>query len=146
MHNDVRTLMLMNLGIVEVWSGRGAEGTRHLEDARALAEQIGRAYLQVSCHAWWADAITFTSFTRARRACQQAVALAERHGWGTDPVIGPALVAWAASLMQTGQLEQAEQCLARADQTVRADLEPALGRRPRTTPSNGRLTWPSRTR
>ncbi|MBV9048013.1 MAG: hypothetical protein JOY58_07070, partial [Solirubrobacterales bacterium] len=47
--------------------------------------------------------------------------------WGEDPVIGPALVAWAASLMQTGRLQEAEQILARADRTVRADLEPALG-------------------
>ena len=127
MHNDVRALMLMNLGIVEVWSGRVAEGARHLEDARALAERIGRIYLQVSCHAWWADAITWTSFTRAREACGEAVALAERHGWGADPVTGPALVAWGASLMQAGRLEEAEQCLARADRTVRSDLEPTVG-------------------
>ena len=127
MHNDVRALMLMNLGIVEVWSRRDAEGLRHLEEARTLAERIGRPYLQVSAQAHWADAITWDSFTRARGACEAAVALAERHGWSEDPVIGPALVAWAAALMQTGRLVEAEQILARADQTVRADLEPASG-------------------
>ncbi|MBV9355794.1 MAG: AAA family ATPase, partial [Chloroflexi bacterium] len=127
MHNDVRALMLTNLGIVEVWSGRDAEGVRHLEEARALAERIGRPYLQVSAQAHRADAMTWDSFTRAREACRDVVALAERHGWGEDPVIGPALVAWAASLMQNGHLEEAEQILARADRTVRADLEPVLG-------------------
>ncbi|MDQ2811498.1 MAG: LuxR C-terminal-related transcriptional regulator [Actinomycetota bacterium] len=127
MHNDVRALMLMNLGIVEVWSGRAAEGARHLEDAGALAERIGRPYLQVGCQAHWASATSWTSFTRGREACQEAVALAELHGWGADPVIGPALVAWGTSLMQAGRLGEAGQFLARADRTVRFDLEPATG-------------------
>ena len=127
MHNDVRTLMLMNLGIAEVWSGRDADGARHLEDARALAERAGRPYLQVSCQAYWAQAVIWRSFTRMGEACREAVALAERHGWGDDPVIGPALVGWATSLMQAGRLEEAEDVLARADRTVRADLEPAVG-------------------
>ncbi|MBV8710585.1 MAG: AAA family ATPase, partial [Solirubrobacterales bacterium] len=74
MHNDVRALMLMNLGIVEVWSGRDTEGVRHLEEARALAERIGRPYLQVSAQAHWADAMTWDSFTRAREACNDVVA------------------------------------------------------------------------
>ncbi|HEY0933596.1 MAG TPA: LuxR C-terminal-related transcriptional regulator [Trebonia sp.] len=127
LHNDVRALMLMNLGIAEVWSGRVSAGAGHLKDARTLAERIGRPYLQVSCHAHWAEALGWRSFTQARDACEEAVALAERHGWAADPVIGAALVAWATALMQSGRLTEAEQVLVRAVQTVRADLEPATG-------------------
>ena len=127
MHNDVRLLGLVNLGIVEAWSGRPEDAVEHLERARGLAEQIGRPYLVVTCQAHLAFAIAERSFTRSREASREAIALAERHGWGSDPVIAPALVTMAASLLQAGRLHDAEQWLVRTDETLRPDLEPAIG-------------------
>ncbi len=127
MQNDVRALMLMNLGIVEVWSGRVDEGAEHLEEAVALTKQIGRPFLQVVCQGHWAHAMSWDSFARSRVASREAIALAERHGWGDEPVIGPALVTLATALLQTGRLDDAERCLARAGNTLRPDLEPAVG-------------------
>jgi LuxR family transcriptional regulator, maltose regulon positive regulatory protein len=45
MGSELRAVALMNLGIVEIWSGRLADGERHLSDGAALAQAIGRPYL-----------------------------------------------------------------------------------------------------
>ena len=127
MNNDVRALMLMNLGIVEVWSGHLEEGERHLSEARDLAQRIGRSYLQVGCEAHLAQAISWRSFTQARVVCQEVIALADSHGWGSDPVIAPALVTMGSALLQAGRLDEAEHWLARAKEVLRPGLEPAVG-------------------
>jgi LuxR family maltose regulon positive regulatory protein len=126
-NNDVRALMLMNLGIVEVWSGHLDEGERHLAAARDLAARTGRHYLEVGCRAHLSQAISWRSFTRARAAGLEAIALAESHDWGSDPVIAPALVTVGAALLQAGRLDEAEHWLARAEQVLRPELEPAVG-------------------
>jgi LuxR family maltose regulon positive regulatory protein len=126
-HNDVRTLALMNLGIVEVWSGRFDEGERHLEEARELARRIGRPYLEVECDAHLAHVASWRSFTLGREASTRVIDLAQRHGWEEDPVIAPALVTLASCLLQAGALSEAERWLARAARTVRPELEPAVG-------------------
>ncbi len=127
MHADVRALTLMNLGIVQTWSGQVDEGARHLEQAGRLAQEIHRPYLQVACLAHWGQALSWHSFTRARAVCRDAVELAESRGWGADPVIGPAVVTLGVALVHAGRLDEAEQCLARADQVLQSNLEPAVG-------------------
>jgi LuxR family transcriptional regulator, maltose regulon positive regulatory protein len=42
-------------------------------------------------------------------------------------VIAPALVTLASALAQTGRFDEAERWLDRADRTLRAEVEPALG-------------------
>ena len=111
MHNDLRTWATMNLGIVEAWSGRSAEGAGHLQEARELARATERAYLEVACLAHWASTATRSSFGLAQEACHEAIALAESRGWDADPVIAPALVTLAACLAQTGRFQEAEQCI-----------------------------------
>ena len=123
MGNDLRALALLNLGIAEARSGLD-DGARHLEEARGLARRIGRPYLEVSCLVQSA-ATTRQSFHRSELACLEAIAAAERHGWGSDPVIAPALVMLAAAFMQTGRFEQAERWLDRAELGLRAEVEPA---------------------
>jgi LuxR family maltose regulon positive regulatory protein len=127
MYNDVRALMLMNLGIVEVWSGRLDDGSQHLAQARQIAAQIPRPYLVVACDAHLAHALSWRSFTAAREASKAAIALAVEHGWGTDQVIGPARVTLATALVCAGRLDEAELELARAEATLRVELEPAVG-------------------
>jgi LuxR family maltose regulon positive regulatory protein len=124
---DVRALALMNLGIVEVWSGRVVEGGVHLEEARELAGRIGRPYLLVECQAHLAQVTAWRSFTRAGVASREVIEHAERLGWGNDPVVAPALVTLGASLLQAGRFEEAGHWLSRADQILHSDLEPAVG-------------------
>ena len=51
MGSELRGVALLNLGIVETWSGRLADAERHLSEGAALARTIGRPYLEVACRA-----------------------------------------------------------------------------------------------
>jgi LuxR family maltose regulon positive regulatory protein len=127
MQTDVRALMLMNLGIVEVWSGRREEGERHLIAAGEIAHQTGRPYLEASCLAHRAQASTWDSFAAARPLAEEAMAIAEAHGMQDDPVAGAALVVLGSCMTATGQLESAAEAFRLADEALRPDLEPAIG-------------------
>src|SRR5208282_3275171 len=90
--SDLRAVALMNLGIAEAWSRRIQDAERHLHEGAVLARKTGRPYLEVSCLAQLGLTSQRHSFAAARRHIHEAIALAERHGWGTEPVIAPALV------------------------------------------------------
>jgi LuxR family maltose regulon positive regulatory protein len=127
LYADVRALAVMNLGIIEAWSGRHEDGGRHLLQARELARRIGRAYIEVGCLAHLAYTLRWRSFTHTQAACAEAITLAERYGWAEDPVIAPALLTLAVITMQAGRLDEAEQWLERTDRTLRTRVEPAMG-------------------
>jgi LuxR family maltose regulon positive regulatory protein len=127
LQTDVRALMLMNLGIVEVWSGRQKDGKQHLTAAEDVARQIGRPYLEASCQAHQAQSLSWNSFTEARQVAEAALATAERHGWQDDPVTGAALVVLGSCLVVTGMIGEADRAFCRADQRLRTDLEPTIG-------------------
>ena len=57
----------------------------------------------------------------------QAVELAERHGWTDDPAAGIASLTVARVLVWQGRLEEAEPWIQRAEQTLRAEADPAVG-------------------
>ena len=124
---DVRALILMHLGIVEVWSGRRQDGDQHLTMAEDIARQIGRPYLEASCLVHRAQSLSWHSFAEARPLAEAALATCERHGWQDDPVTGAALVVLGSCLAATGMIGEAERAFARADETLRSDLEPAMG-------------------
>jgi LuxR family maltose regulon positive regulatory protein len=118
--SDLRAVALMNLGIVEAWSLALPDAERHLREGAALARTIGRPYLEVSCLAQLAFASKIHSFATTRRRCHEAIALADRHGWGAEPIVAPALVTLAANLVWTGEFDEGDrwlQCTARALQT-----------------------------
>jgi LuxR family maltose regulon positive regulatory protein len=127
LQTDVRALMLMYLGIVEVWSGRREDGEQHLTAAEDVARHIGRPYLEASCQAHQAQSLSWRSFSEARPVAEAALATAERHGWQDDPVTGAALVVLGSCLAATGMIAEAEQAFCRADDRLRPDLEPAIG-------------------
>ena len=118
MGSELRAVALLNLGIVEMWSGRLADAERHLSEGAALAQTIGRPYLEVACRAHQGFPSKLVSVASARERGQQAVALAERHGLEDRPILAPALGAvagmaiWAASLtwraLATPRLEVAK--------------------------------------
>src|SRR5256712_5759678 len=88
---ELRGVALMNLGIVETWSRRFDDAERHLAEGAALAQAIGRPYLEVACRAHQVFPSKSVSLATAREHGRQAVALAERYGLGDRPILAPAL-------------------------------------------------------
>ena len=80
---------LLNLGIAELWSSRLDDARRHLELALELARRAGRPWLQVSPlgHLAIAGPWTGQSCSAGLALAEEAVAIAEAHGWGEDPVL-----------------------------------------------------------
>ncbi|HEV2258917.1 MAG TPA: LuxR C-terminal-related transcriptional regulator, partial [Streptosporangiaceae bacterium] len=66
------------------------------------------------------------SFATTQRRCREAIVLAERHGWGSEWVIAPALVTLAGAMIWTGQFDEAERWLSRAVQARQADTGPDI--------------------
>ncbi len=124
--SDLRAVALMNLGTAEAWSLALPDAEGHLEQGAALARQIGRPYLEVGCLAQLGFASKIHSFATTQRRCREAIALAERHDWGTDPVIAPALVTLAGTMTWTGEFDEAERWLQRAVQALQADVGPDI--------------------
>ena len=124
--HDLRAAALMNLGIVEAWSLGVPDAERHLQEGALLARKIGRPYLEVSCLAQLGFASKFRSFATVRSRCQEAVALAERHGWGTEPMISPALVTLASTMIWTGEFDEGERWLQRAERALQSDAGPGI--------------------
>src|SRR3989449_2660818 len=94
MDTELRAVALMNLGIVETWSGHFADAERHVTEAATIAEAIGRPYIEVACRAY--QAFPSTSLATARERGRHALALAERYGLSDRPVLAPALGAVAS--------------------------------------------------
>jgi LuxR family transcriptional regulator, maltose regulon positive regulatory protein len=123
--SDLRAVALMDLGIAETWSGL-PDAERHLEEGAALARAIGRPYIEVGCLAQLAFASRIRSFATSRQRCHEAIALAERHGWGAEPPIAPALITLASSLVWTGEFNEAERWLQRTVTALQTDTGPDI--------------------
>jgi LuxR family maltose regulon positive regulatory protein len=124
--NDLRAVALLNLGVTEAWSLRLADSERHLLAGAALAHEIGRPYLGVACIAHLGFAATRDTLAQARRYCQDAIALAARHGWDNAPVIAPAYATLAGILIWTGEFDLGEQWLDRARRAAPPAGEPGM--------------------
>jgi LuxR family maltose regulon positive regulatory protein len=114
--SDLRAVALMNLGTAEAWALGVPDAERHLREGAVLAREIGRPYLEVGCLAQLAFAYIFhgaamsaiDSFAMTQRRCREAIALAERYGWGTEPVIAPALMTLAGTMVFLGEFDEGE--------------------------------------
>ena len=124
--SDLRAVALMNLGAVEAWSLGLPEAERHLQQGAVLARNIGRPYLEVSCLAQLGFASKVRPFATTQRRCREAIALAERHGWGAEPMIAPALVTLAGTMIWTGEFDEGERWLQRAAAALQADTGPDI--------------------
>ena len=124
--SDLRAVALMNLGTAEAWTLGLPDAERHLQEGAALAQEIGRPYLEVACLAQLAFASRIRSYATTRQRCHEAIALAERHGWGAEPVIAPALVTLAANLVWTGEFDEGERWLQRTRQALQTDTGPDI--------------------
>jgi LuxR family maltose regulon positive regulatory protein len=125
MSSELRGVALMNLGIVETWSRRFDDAERHLSEGAALAQAIGRPYLEVACRAHQIFPTTLVSLASARERGRQAVALAERYGLGDRPILAPALGAVAFWAIWMGEFDEGESALRRAWEVAEPQIDPA---------------------
>ena len=124
--NDLRAIALLNLGVTEAWSLRLADSEKHLLEGAALAHDINRPYLEAACLAHLGFATTIHSLALARQRCEEAITIATRHGWDTEPVIAPAQATLAAILICTGGFDHGEQWLNRARRATESGGEPGI--------------------
>jgi LuxR family transcriptional regulator, maltose regulon positive regulatory protein len=94
--SELRAVALLNLGIVETWSGQLTDAERHLSQGATLARSIDRPYLEIACRAHRVFPSKLVSVATARERGRQAVALAERHGLDarSSPPRSGRLAAW----------------------------------------------------
>ncbi len=125
MGSELRAVALLNLGIVEMWSGRLADAERHLFEGAELARTTGRPYLEVACRAHQGFPSKTVSVATARERGHQAVALAERYGLEDRPIVTPALGAVGGMAVWMGEFEEGERWLRRAWEVADPDVDPA---------------------
>jgi LuxR family maltose regulon positive regulatory protein len=124
--SDLRAVALLNLGTVEAWSYALPDAERHLQEGAALAREIGRPYLEVGCLAQLGFASKIRPFAVTQQRCREAIALADRHGWGAEPMIAPAMITLSGALVWTGEFDEGERWLDRAVQALQADTGPDI--------------------
>jgi LuxR family maltose regulon positive regulatory protein len=83
--SDLRAVALMNLGTAQAWTLGLPDAERHLQEGADLARKIGRPYLEVGSLAQLGFASKIHPFGTTQRRCREAIALAERYGWGANP-------------------------------------------------------------
>jgi LuxR family maltose regulon positive regulatory protein len=123
--DDARTAVLMNLGIAELWSSRNEEAEDHLERGLELARRIGAPYSEAGCLAHLGLLGIRDSFVVARERCIDAIAVAEAHGWPSEPIVGVAPATLAGIEVGQGRFEEARSWLERAELALRPGTEPA---------------------
>jgi LuxR family maltose regulon positive regulatory protein len=124
---ELRALALISLGIAELWSSRLGEAEVHLELGVALARRIGRPLLEISGLAYWGLVASYRSSALAVERGLQAISLAQRHGWGGEPLIAIAYPMLASSLISQGELDEAERWLMEGEYALRSEVEPVTG-------------------
>ncbi|HEX6620426.1 MAG TPA: hypothetical protein VF024_12240, partial [Solirubrobacteraceae bacterium] len=117
--SGVRSFVLGQLGIVELWTGDLEAATAHLERAHANALDGGNDWMALVAMAHLAVARAFRGeLLRALRHADEAVRLAARRGWGRSEPAGAAYSVQAAVAIQRGQREEAEGLVARASDAL----------------------------
>jgi LuxR family transcriptional regulator, maltose regulon positive regulatory protein len=125
---DLRATALISLGTAEIWAFHFEDAEQHLEQGVDLARRIGRPYLEFMGLTYWAHGMMlFRPDELLPTRARQAVELAERHGWGEEPLAGIAYTVLGGVLLYQGRLADAEPWLERAERTLRIEVEPAAG-------------------
>jgi LuxR family maltose regulon positive regulatory protein len=115
-----RATALLKLGIAQTWAMRSGDGRDCVEEALSLARRIGRPYLEMAClgHLALAAPVSGLPLAVGRRLAEEAVAIAEAHGWDTHPNAAPSLAAAGTTLAWLGRFAEAEPCLDRAERAL----------------------------
>ena len=110
---SVRSFVLGQLGIVELWTGELDAATAHLERAHAGALESNSDWTALAALAHLSAARAFRGeIGRAMRHADDAIALAERRGWARSEPAGAAYCVQAAVAIQRGRHEDAVRLVA----------------------------------
>ncbi|MGE5747861.1 MAG: LuxR C-terminal-related transcriptional regulator [Solirubrobacterales bacterium] len=122
----LRAIALQESGIAELWSLRLDDARRDLEQALELIRRAGQSFLQVSCLAHLAIARAWTGLSLAAglELSEEAVRIAEEHGWMEDQIVVTGLAGAALALLLLGRFDEAERSLERAGRAMRPGGEP----------------------
>ena len=123
---EYRPLVLMNVGIAELWAGRIDEARQHLEDALSRTRRISRPFIEVGCLAHLAIAVPSTGqpLPLALELSERAIVIAEEHGWTSQSITAGAFVMAGTALVRMGRFAEAERHLDRAEQALRDGADP----------------------
>jgi LuxR family maltose regulon positive regulatory protein len=123
---ELEALGLMNLGIAESWSIRFADAEAHLQDGLALGRSTGSPYVQIGCLGALGVVANMTQRLRvAEEYLRQAIAVADRVGWTSQPLAAVSSMTLGAVLLDQGRLAEGEACLDRARPVLENGSEPA---------------------
>jgi LuxR family maltose regulon positive regulatory protein len=115
----VRSFVLAQLGIVELWTGDLDSATAHLEGAHAAAVDEQMDWTALAAGAHLAAARVFRGeIPRAVRHAGEAIALAERRGWSRAGPAGVAYTVQAAVALQRGRRDDAAAYVDRASEAI----------------------------
>ena len=124
---EAAALGLMNLGIAESWTLRLDDAESHLQQSLELARKVGRPYVEAGCLTALGVVAHLTHrLDDADALSRAAIALAERHGWATQPSFATAYVILGGVAIDRGMPAEAEPWLARADPILAGAPEPAV--------------------
>lgn len=122
---EVRTRVLTDLGIAEMWAGRLEDSERHLEHGLEEARRISIPMLELHALAHRALLSVFRSLEPVEQRAKQAIELARKHGWEeAAPAAAAAAVALGGATVWRGQLEEAESWLDLAQRVLGHDTQP----------------------
>ena len=128
--SDLRAAALGNLGTAEAWSlepSDAPDAERHLRESTAWpVRSASRTWKSAVWRISGSPSLVLHSFATTQRRCRDAIALAERRGWGTDPVVAPALVMLAGTMIWTGEFDEGERWLERTRQALRTYTGPDI--------------------
>jgi LuxR family maltose regulon positive regulatory protein len=125
--SGVRSFVLGQLGVVELWTGDLDAAIAHLERSYASALDAGNDWTALAATAHLAVARAFRGeVLRALRHADEAVRLAVRRGWGRSEPAGAAYCVQAGVAIQRGQHEEAEGLSALASEALRETRERPL--------------------
>jgi LuxR family maltose regulon positive regulatory protein len=122
--DDDRAVALLQLGIAEMRLHRMAEAGTHLGQALELARRGRRPYLEAQCLARLPVPLMYRSPSVARERALEAIAIADKHGWGSESFVVSALTAAAGADVWQARFEDAKAWLARAEQIPGRELDP----------------------
>ena len=120
-----RCVALGTLGIAELWSSRPDDARRHFEQALALARRAGRPWEAIGCLGRLAIAGMWTGLSPSAglELSEEAVRIADAHGWGEDPTLVTALAAGALALLWLGRFDEVERWLERAQRVSQRNAD-----------------------
>jgi LuxR family maltose regulon positive regulatory protein len=123
-----QAVALQNLGVAELWSSRPVDARRDLEQALGLARQAGRPWLEIAGlgHLGIAGPWTGLPVSAGLQRSEDAVRIAEEHGWNDDPIIVTGLATGAIALLCLARFDEVEGWLARAQRVLQPDGEPGI--------------------